>query len=378
LAALIALVLAGLLAWFILLSPLTVSTAPVETSVREQVYGLGVVGARVQSNVGFKVTSVLAALMADQGDRVHAGQVLAKLDSRDIEAQVEVMKAGVSQARANIEKAKADVASAEATLWNAKAMSARRDVLVKKEFASVEEAQTNQAAVRVAEAILTSARSGVDIAEAALNSAEAQEAFEQATLGYYTLFAPYDGWVISRNLELGSMPNPGQSVFTLVAADTVWAVGYVDERLAGRLSVGQPAEIVLRSNPGRRIPGHVGRIEIQSDSVNEERLADVAFDQIPEDIHLAEQAYVYITTGVLRRAVPVQPVAVADFRDGHGTVWTVEDGRLAHRQVTFGHELLDGRLPIVDGLPADAAVVAAPVSGLRVGRAARIAEAPHR
>lgn len=171
-------------------------------------------------------------------------------------------------------------------------------------------------------------------------------------------------------------------MFTLVAAPTVWAVGYVDERLAGRLNVGQPAEIALRSDPTMRIPGHVERIEIQSDSVNEERLVDVAFEKIPDNIHLAEQAYVYIDTSTLPRAVLVQPSAVVGFQGdrgtgGYGTVWVMEQGRIARRRVTFGPELLDGRLPIRDDLPADVAVVAGPVSGLRVGRAARTVEASH-
>ncbi len=363
--------------WSILFSPVSVSIAPTQSNVREQVFGLGTVGARVQSNVGFKVAGVIVALKADQGDRVHAGQVLAQLDARDVEAQLAAMKANVAQARANIEKAKADVANATANLANAKAMSARRANLLKKGFVAMEEAQTNETAARVAAANLASAQSGVAVAEAALQSAQAQEAFEQATLANYTLYAPYDAWVVSRNLELGSMPNPGQSVFTLVAAHDIWVVGYVDERLAGRLSVGQPAEIILRSNPVR-IPGHVERIEIQSDPVNEERLVDVVFDQIPKNIHLAEQAEVVITTGILPRAVLVQPTAVIHFQDGRGTVWTVENGRLARRQVTFGPELLDGRLPILGGSPPDAAVVAAPVAGLRVDRAAHIAEPQHR
>ncbi len=385
----VGLVLTGLLLWFGFFSPLNVSTAPTETNVPEQVYGLGVVGARVQSNVGFKVSGVLVELNADQGDRVRAGQVLARLDARDVEAQLALARAGVGQARANIEKAKADVASANANLDNANAIAARRATLVKTSAATVEETQTTAAAAQVAAANLVSARSGITVAEAGLQSAEAQQAFEEVTLSYYTLYAPYDAWIVSRNLELGSVFNSintgqsGQSVFTLVAAHTIWAVGYVDERLAGRLSVGQPAEIVLRSDPAKRIPGHVERIEIQSDSVNEERLVDVAFEQIPENIHLAEQAYVYITTSILPRAVLVQPNAVVDFQGdrgigGHGAVWTVEDGRLARRQVTTGPQLLDGRLTIRDGLPANVAVVAAPVSGLRIGRAVHMVEAPRR
>jgi HlyD family secretion protein len=383
LAAVIVVVLgvAGFVSWRAFLSPVTVSVAPVQSNVRAQVFGLGTIGARVQSNVGFKVAGVLFALKADQGDRAKAGQVLAQLDARDIEAQLALAKAGVAQARANIDKAKADVVSATANLANTKAIAARRAALVKNGYATVEETQTADAAARVAGANLGAAQSLVTVAEAALQSAEAQEAFEEATLANYTLYAPYDAWVVSRNLELGSATNPGQSVYTLVAAHTVWALGYVDERLAGRLSVGQPAEIILRSNPATPIPGHVERVEIQSDAVNEERLVDVAFDQVPDNIHLAEQAEVIITVGVLPRAILVQPSAVTDFRGdrgagGNGAVWTVEQGRIERRQVTFGPELLDGRLPILEGLPANCAVVAAPVSGLRVGRAARIAEVP--
>ena len=103
--------------------------------------------------------------------------------------------------------------------------------------------------------------------------------YAQAVLDNYTLRAPYDALVVARNLQLGSMPVPGQTVFTLVDPTTIWVLGYVDERLAGGIALGQPAEITLRSEPGRRYPGHVARIEIQSDAVNEERLVEVAFDR---------------------------------------------------------------------------------------------------
>jgi HlyD family secretion protein len=372
---LVALSVAGFLWWSAFLRPVTVSVASVKANVQEQVFGLGTIGARVQSNVGFKVAGVLVGLNADQGDRVRAGQVLAQLDARDVEAQLAVAKAGVGQAHANIEKAKSDVASINANLVNAKAIAARRAALVAKGYATVEETQTTDALARVAAANLASAQSGIAVAEAALQSAEAQQAFEQATLANYTLHAPYDAWIVSRNMELGSAANPGQSVFTLVAAHSVWALAYVDERLAGRLTVGQPAEIILRSDPSKRYPGHVARIEIQSDAVNEERLVDVAFDHIPSNIHLAEQAEVIVTTGTLAHAVTVLQTAITGAKDGNGTVWTVEHGRLQRRKVTFGPELLDGRVPILKGLPQDAAVVAAPVSGMRVGRAVVVAGA---
>ncbi len=366
----------GFWTWSQFVRPVEVRIAPVQTDVREQVFGLGTVGARVASNVGFKVAGVLVDLTADHGDHVRSGAVLARLDARDVEAQLVAARAGVSQAEANIGKARADEESAQANLTNAQAVSARRADLARSGYASKEEAQSTEAAMRVARANLDVAGSEVGVANAALEAAKAQVVFAQATLDNDTLRAPYDALVVARNLNLGSMPVPGQAVFNLVDPQTIWVLGYVDERLAGSLQLGQKAEIVLRSRPGERLAGHVARIEIQSDPVNEERLVDIAFDAIPADIHLAEQAEVFIVTGVLPRAVLVPQTAVSGLAGEEGMVWTVERGRLAQRRVSFGPELVDGRLPIVAGLPDGAEVVLAPQAGLRVGRAATVAEEP--
>ena len=320
--------------WSNFLRPIEVQTAPGQTDVREQVFGLGTVGARVASNVGFKVAGVLVDLKADHGDHVRAGAVLARLDARDVEAQLAVAQAGVSQAEANIAKAKADVESAQANLdqrpggqrpsrgvWRGRATPRRRR----------RRPPTRQCASRAP--IWTWRPARVGVANATLEAAQAQQDFAQATLDNYTLRAPYDALVVSRNLQLGSMPVPGQAVFTLVDPQTIWVLGYVDERLAGRLQLGQQAEIVLRSRPGERLPGHVARIEIQSDAVNEERLVEVAFDQIPPDIHLAEQAEVFITTGVLARAVLVPPTAVTGLaRTAAGRSGRWSSGQLAQRR----------------------------------------------
>ena len=370
----LALVAVAFWTWSNFLRPIDVQTALEQTDVRQQVFGLGTIGARVASSVGFKVAGVLVDLKADHGDHVRAGAIIARLDARDVEAQLAVAKAGVSQAEANIAKAKADVESAQANLTNAQAVSARRAELARSGYASKEEAQTTGAAMRVAGANVDVAASEIGVARATLEAAQAQLAFNQATLDNYTLRVPYDALVVSRNLQLGSMPVPGQAVFNLVDPQTIWVVGYVDERLAGRIQLGQQADIVLRSRPGERLPGHVARIEIQSDAVNEERLVEVAFDNIPSDIHLAEQAEVFITTGVLPHAVTVPPTAVIGLGDGTGTVWTLEHGQLAQRRVSFGPELLDGRLPIVAGLPDGVQVVLAPQAGLRIGRSAKVAE----
>jgi HlyD family secretion protein len=157
-------------AWSSFLRPVTVQIAPSQTEVRQQVFGLGTVGARVVSNVGFKVAGVLVDLKADHGDYVRVGTVLARLDARDVEAQLAVAKAGVSQAEANIARANADVESAQANLTNAQAVSARRAELARSGYASKEEAQSTDAAMRVARATVDVAGSEVGVARATLEA----------------------------------------------------------------------------------------------------------------------------------------------------------------------------------------------------------------
>jgi HlyD family secretion protein len=161
-------------------------------------------------------------------------------------------------------------------------------------------------------------------------------------------------------------------VFTLIDAQSVWVLAYIDESRAGEIRVGEPAEIVLRSLPGERFRGRVARIERESDRVNEERRVEVAFDHIPEDFHLGEQAEVYITTIRLGQALLVPEAAIDSIGKDHGTAWTVEDGHLERRELALGHRLLDGRYEIIGGIPNGAVVVNRLRSGLRVGRAAEV------
>ncbi len=168
----------------------------------------------------------------------------------------------------------------------------------------------------------------------------------------------------------------GEPVFTLIDPNTVWVIAYIDESKAGEIKVGEAADIVLRSRPGQRFRGKVARIEPESDRVNEERRIAIAYDRMPDTFNIGEQAEVYITTVHLPQAVLVPEAAIIGLGKNRGTVWVIEDGRLRTHEVTFGHRLLDGRYEVTGGLPDKSQVVVQLRSGLRAGRAARIAEEP--
>lgn len=370
---LIAAALVGAAAAFFWLRPISVAVVEPVESIDVDVYGLGTVEARVLSEIGFQVAGTLIELNADHGDHVAAGAVIARLDSAAQSAQLAKAEAGVALARAALDQARAQVERARAILIEKRQINQRRQELVSRGNVSVEAAQEAETAADVAAADVVVAESAVDLAAAALEDARAGADLERALLGYHTLTAPYDGVVVKRHVELGAALNPGQTLFTFVDPTTVWVRAFVDEARAGGLQVGQVAEIRLRSLPQQTFTGHVARIDIESDRVSEERRVHIVCDSCPAEFHLGEQAEVVINKGRLARALLVAESAIDGYDGRSGRVWTIEDGRLAQRQVTLGERTLDGRIALLDELPPDVQVLAELRSGLRVGRAARLA-----
>lgn len=374
LAVLLALAAAGAAgAWALLLRPVAVQVAGIERNVPIEVFGLGTVEAQVVSEVGFETPGTLIELLADHGDHVGEGTLLARLDSREQEARVAQARAAVSQAEAAVERAPANVERAEAVLKEKTLTNQRQQTLVERGTVSHQIADETQAAVDIASADVAQARSTVRVAQANLKQARAALVLEEARLAKYSLHAPYDVFVVERHRELGSALNANETVFTLVDPATIWVLAYIDEARAGAIEVGQPAEVIRRSAPELRIPAKVVRIDIESDRVNEEYRVYVRCGGCPLAFHLGEQTEVRITGATLSEAHPVSMNALVNVNGREGTVWTVEAGRLQQRHVTLGHRTLDGRVEIVSGVPDGAQIVDVPIAGLEVGRRATIA-----
>jgi HlyD family secretion protein len=260
-----------------------------------RVYGLGTVEARVLSRLGFELNGTIAELTADQGDRVRHGQILARLSLGDQQARVAQAEAGVKQAQAALTQAVARLERARALKDQRSSVNQRRQTLVSRGTVSVEAAEDAQAGSAVAIADVSVAAADVEAARGGIDSAQAKLALERAILEKSTLTAPYDGLVIERSRELGSAVAPGAAIMTVADPATIWVSAFVDESLAGRLAVGQGAEISLRSQPGRTLGGRIARIDLENDRVSEERRVQVAFETIPSSFTLGEQAEVLIT-----------------------------------------------------------------------------------
>ncbi|MEW6593307.1 MAG: efflux RND transporter periplasmic adaptor subunit [Thermodesulfobacteriota bacterium] len=321
-------VLAGILAAFVLLrlvvfGPQRVQgVRPVRQDLVAQVYGNGTVEAKEVVNVASKITGRIVAVGADQGDMVTRGQVLARLDTSELEAQHR---------------------QARATLALAEKNAARFAALAAKELVSRQEAEQYETSLLLAR-------------EAAIAS--------QSRLADATIVAPADGVIIRRLLEPGATVTAGVQIFLLADPGSVWVTAHVDESQLKGLAPGQQAIISLRSASGEKIPGLVARLGRESDRVTEELEVDVAFVRPRPEFHLGEQAEVWITAGKRQGAMALPRAAVV-VRDGKHGVWCIEQGRLRFREVTIGIEDRQGMVEVVAGLDDQATVAMAPAEKMQ-------------
>lgn len=357
---------------FLYVRPISVPVVRAEQDVPVRVFGLGTVEARVVSKIGFEVGAALTELTVDHGDRVKKGDVLARLHATEQDSRVAKFEALLLSAEVGIRKAEANVEKARAILAQKQEANKRKQALVSSRVVSEQMAEESKRDEDVALAELAVARSEVEVAKANRADARAGLNYEKILLEHHVLTAPFDAVIVERHKELGSVIKAGDAIYTLLAPETVWALAHIDESRAGAIREGQLADVRLRSLPQATFKARVVRIGIESDRVSEERRVWVRCEECPERLYLGEQAEIWVTVAVLDKALLVPEAAIAGFDGRSGTVWTVEDGRLRRRVLTFGLRDEHARAQVTGGLPAGADIVAMIGPRLREGRAVRV------
>jgi membrane fusion protein (multidrug efflux system) len=194
-----------------------------------------------------RTNGYLRRRLVDIGDVAQAGQLLAEIDTPELDQEIAQAQAGLAQARASLSQAKA-------TLDFAKANAARYDQLAGAEYASVQEAEEKRSAAAVAVA-------NVEAAEAAISSSQANLARLRELKGFSRVAAPFAGTITQRSTEIGSLITAGQGdpLFRLARTDTVRVFVHVPQVNAPQIAVGQTASIEVRGWPGRSFKGEVTR-----------------------------------------------------------------------------------------------------------------------
>jgi RND family efflux transporter MFP subunit len=341
--ALAALAAAAAGAWFALAPrALAVQTTPVVTTYPSQQFAVlnatGYVVAQRKAAIASKASGRLEWLGVAEGSRVRAGEVIARLDNRDVVALAD-------SAEANVRAARAALAQAEAEERDAAQQLRRSLDLAAKGFVSAASVDAARARHDRATAGIGSARAGIGAAEAASRNA-------RVAVDFTLIRAPFDGVILSKSANVGDIITPFSSaadskgaVVTMADMTTLEVEADVSESSLSRVKVGQPAEIVLDALPGTRFRGRISRMVPTVDRAKATVMTKVQFDALDSRILPEMSAKVAflsqeITPEQQKPLLAVAADALAQ-RDGRDVIFVVRGERAVAVPVAPGARLGD-------------------------------------
>ena len=233
-----------------------------------------------QSVLNFtEIQAPIVYLPFDEGKYVETGTVLARVDDRFYQQQLQIDRANLQVERKQIAVNQSSLAAAQNTVVNDQLDLEEKN----REYARAEgqlkvggvsRQDYDRAATAAAQAAATLARDqaqvqvardNVALARANLQAAEAKVGLDQVTLSHTTLWAPFSGVLAVREAELGELAAPGVAIFTLDDLDHIWLRAYVNETNLGQVRLGEAATVTTDTYPGKLYHGRISFISSQAE-----------------------------------------------------------------------------------------------------------------
>ena len=327
----------------------------------------GYVTAERQATISAQVAGMLTSVDIQEGEYVHRGQVLARLDDS-------AQRAALLQARAQLQAAQAQLAQYRVQWVEARRDLARDQALIGRHLVALQALQQAETQADSLAAQLLTQQRNVQVARAGVGAAQVQE-------DYTVVRAPFSGVVVDKAAHTGEMISPffggggftQTGVATLVDMNSLEVDVDVNEAYIDRVHPGQPAEAVLDAYPDWRIPAHVIAIVPTADKSKATVRVRVAIES--KDRRILPQMGVRVSflehagAGGAGTQVPAGmvwvPASSVVERGGHTVLFSVEGGRASAKTVTLGPSRAD--LRAVGGIAAGSVVVQAPPGQLRDG-----------
>ena len=365
---------AGAAWWFNRPKPIAVRTLVVQEAAagrdKTLLNASGYVTARREATVSSKVTGKVMEVLVEEGMQVELGQVLARIDSSNVEknlrladAQLELARAGLGETRANLEQAE-------------------------REVQRLARLAAQQAAAQIeldrAETLSRSLRARLDSQTADIAVSEREVALWQQQFDDTVIRAPFGGVVTAKNAQPGEMISPMSvggftrtGICTIVDMSSLEIEVDVSESYINRVEPGRPVQATLDAYPDWQIPAKVVAIIPTADRQKATVKVRVGFEKLdPRILPEMSVKVAFQSAGeaaVAQRTLAIPRTAVRQ-RDGQAIVWLVRECRVERRAVTLGPDRGE-EVTIVAGLGGgDRVVVNGPdnlVEGVSVMEAAQ-------
>jgi len=211
----------------------------------------------VEVDITTKFGGRVASVLVNEGDKVELNQVLAQIDTKELEAQLRRAKAGVRSAQHERISAIAVIAQRNSELSLVKKDLERSKGLYENDSISLEQLQRNETAVQTAKAALAAAQAQLSNSEAAIEAAIANTELLKVQIEDSILKSPIAGRILYRLTEPGEVLPAGGKVLTVLDLTNAFMTIFLPTLQSGRLHIGDEARIVLDAIPEYVIPATV-------------------------------------------------------------------------------------------------------------------------
>jgi RND family efflux transporter MFP subunit len=345
------------------LAVLRVARAPSESELRLP----GTMQAATEAPILSRTDGYLKRRLADIGDRVRAGQVLAEIDAPELDQQINGAEAVIQQAQAAAEQAQANLAQGTANRDLARITAGRLKRLAERGIAPQQDADQAEAQLAAQDASVQALEKAILAQGSSLASARANRARLQALQAYRFVKAPFDGVITLRNVDVGALVNTGTTLLYRIAqTERLRLYVNVPQTSLSSVRVGQTATVTVANLPGRTLPGTVTRMSNAFDPASRTMLVEV--DVPNEDGTLFPGTYAEVDlSGSLDHPPLVVPASALVFRsDGAQLAVVQPDGTVHLQKIVAGRDYGD-RVEILQGVTEGATIVAVPGDVAREG-----------
>lgn len=357
------------------LGPKVAAIRAARQQVVQTVVASGLVQTPKRVEIGSQITGTVRAVPVEEGQTVKRGVVLVVIEDTEFRAAFDQAKAAIAQAEAKLKQisdvllpsAEEQLAQAEANLLNARQTFERIDKLRANGFASnsqyddakktLDVALTQQRMARLQ--VATNRPDGSDylLAVTQLEQAKANLRTAQSKLDYTTIEAPVDGTLITRNVEAGTVVQPGRILMLLSPSGDTQLVVQIDEKNLRYLALGQSALASADAYPNDRFAAKLVYINPGVDS--QRGSVEVKLDVVDPPSYLRQDMTISVDIEVGRKAdaIAIPLSLVRDAASDHPTVLKLVNGHVTRQAVTLGLRG-GGLVEVASGLAEGDVVVA--------------------
>jgi RND family efflux transporter MFP subunit len=280
--------------------------------IPDEVRAVGMLQAYQEVEISSEISGKIKKIHCDVGDKVLQDEVLAETDDEFREISLQIKRSLLRKAEASKEKAQKD--------------SKKSSRLLKEGVISDSDSDDTILGQKFANAELSLAHSEVKAAEKELRDTKIK--------------APFNGKIALKNIEIGKLVTPGQSIFTLVDIHKIKIVVHVSELDIAKISINNTAEIVLDSLGGDKFNGHVATIGLKADDSTRSFPVEILVDNPDEKLLPGMVAIVSVLSEKPKKLILIPPNAVHSLNNIK-VVYIMKDNKVTQKRIQTSSNIND-------------------------------------